>query len=473
MANFWLRRARHEHHRTSLNPAREYRTYTYSASGYRKLLRESGFVSELHWAYPGYNQPYSVVPLENQFVQDQLLANISDPFLANHRGSIRWVKRAAAACGLFRYLVPDFLIFARKSSTATQHPAAAGGYPGRFWQRVAELQGFSHQEGLRACLYTLPFSRKTVLRIFPEGAGEATLVVKTSTPALNSIESIQAEYANLGLASSCFAGRSTLQTDGATPAHEPRAQVGVPRLLGSFSLNKCYCSAETGAPGQPISRLFFLQPRFRRRGFLARYFPGCARVAVDVAQRLRGMDEARPVEEEWWNFPAGMEEDARLLQVPEIESGPYADWVQHGDLTAENLFLDHRTQSFTVIDWQLLMRGVPPLYDFLCFALSLLHAAPSSSARQNQEDNDLESRFLSTFFLRNSWSSLVWSAMRMVCRELGIPQDEIWRVFVHSLLIRANYQDAQGSGLASVHRRFLHLAMKHRDNFVQMLGSDL
>ena len=45
-ASFMLRRSSARHHRTKLNPNREYRTYTYSERGYRKLLAEAGFADD-------------------------------------------------------------------------------------------------------------------------------------------------------------------------------------------------------------------------------------------------------------------------------------------------------------------------------------------------------------------------------------------------------------------------------------------
>lgn len=45
---------------------RRYQTYTYSARGYRKLMREAGFgAPDLHLVYPGYNVPRLLVPYEN------------------------------------------------------------------------------------------------------------------------------------------------------------------------------------------------------------------------------------------------------------------------------------------------------------------------------------------------------------------------------------------------------------------------
>jgi SAM-dependent methyltransferase len=51
---------------TLLKKGRQYDTYTYSMSGYRKLLNEGGFNNpDFHLVYPGYNKPRIIIPYNN------------------------------------------------------------------------------------------------------------------------------------------------------------------------------------------------------------------------------------------------------------------------------------------------------------------------------------------------------------------------------------------------------------------------
>jgi SAM-dependent methyltransferase len=115
LATIVLRRSRQPHHRTQLNAKREYRTYTYSELGYRRILGKSG-LRELtfHAADPGYNQPLSLVPLDRNALAAHTLRKISEP---THGSRPRWPRLAKfylSRLGFLRPFVPEFVIFARK-----------------------------------------------------------------------------------------------------------------------------------------------------------------------------------------------------------------------------------------------------------------------------------------------------------------------------------------------------------------------
>ncbi len=56
-------------YRSSLAP-HSYRTYTYSASGYKELLSEAGFSqADIYMVHPNYNHPRSIIPLDNRMIQ--------------------------------------------------------------------------------------------------------------------------------------------------------------------------------------------------------------------------------------------------------------------------------------------------------------------------------------------------------------------------------------------------------------------
>ena len=116
VASFMLRHSSKLHHRTQLNKNKEYRTYTYSEQGYRKLLAEAGFgYMSSYWAEPGYNQPYHLVPLSMpQWVREQFLDLLDHPAEAPRRSWRRSLKRAIAASRFLPLVVPEFLLLASK-----------------------------------------------------------------------------------------------------------------------------------------------------------------------------------------------------------------------------------------------------------------------------------------------------------------------------------------------------------------------
>lgn len=59
VASLMLKHSSEPHYRTQLNARKEYRSYTYTEGGYRRLLLDAGFAEmSSYWAYPGCNQPY-------------------------------------------------------------------------------------------------------------------------------------------------------------------------------------------------------------------------------------------------------------------------------------------------------------------------------------------------------------------------------------------------------------------------------
>lgn len=196
LATFCLRRARRRHYRTTLNTRREYRTYTYSERGYKKLLDESSFKGQFYWPYPGYNQPYRVTPLRNELVRDQLLEISSAPSLWLRRGWQRWAKSAAAYLGLFRLLVPDYLIVGTKKGNTSTHTLAA-----ILNERLqlSEIPG-SGSQALLSSLATSAFGHKSVIQLVEPHRAVPHLVLKASTAAPGSPKEIRNEVDRLSLA---------------------------------------------------------------------------------------------------------------------------------------------------------------------------------------------------------------------------------------------------------------------------------
>jgi len=421
MASVRLRYSRREHHRTFLKPRHEYRTYTYSERGYWKLLAESGFASDFYWAHPGYNEPCSLVPLENRFIADQVLSNISQPFVIARGGWRHWLKRAAAATGLLRLLVPDFLIFAVKN-TAREYTVGSD-----FCKKVNQAEVSAPSlSGLNACLSTSNFASKNVIRICPPGLSVPQLIVKTSTPAVGSENDLRDEHAKLSLVFNRL--------------RELQPCFSVPRPLGSFEVGNFWCVTESAAKGESLARLLYSRNQRRQFAFLRWILPRCAEVAIQLAGILRGESAIREVDTAWRQAPVELLSGSNR-RFPSIASGEdwwpgnYADWVQHGDFTFENVFLELGNRTLSLIDWQHLVRGVPPLYDSLSLLFSLLPAIPA----EDPSADPAESQFLAAFFSKGRWASLFRDVLRSVCAGLGISESVVWRMFVEFLVLRIHY----------------------------------
>ena len=118
MASLVLRHSKRAHHRSQLNEKREYRTYTYSEFGYRRLLRNSGFEDLLFYAAePGYNKPTSLVPVQSHALSAHVLRMMSEPKLGGHRRWPRLLKLYMSRLGLLRAFIPEFVIIATKERT--------------------------------------------------------------------------------------------------------------------------------------------------------------------------------------------------------------------------------------------------------------------------------------------------------------------------------------------------------------------
>lgn len=90
----------------------QYRTYTYSAAGLRRLLRRSGFeVRELFACCDSYRDPQAVIPLDQPRMIDFYFREFR---LGNVPRWKRWLFRSVLACGLGPAVVPSFIALASR-----------------------------------------------------------------------------------------------------------------------------------------------------------------------------------------------------------------------------------------------------------------------------------------------------------------------------------------------------------------------
>jgi ubiquinone/menaquinone biosynthesis C-methylase UbiE len=453
LATMYLRRDRRPHYRTVLNAKREYRTYTYSELGYRRLLSDAGFsTASFLWADPGYNQPYAVVPLRQAFPRRYLASTLEAATPTVGRNWRRVAKRLWAKLGPVRPFVAEFLIVAEKQVRA------ALPFGQRMYRELqAKLPDLPHIAQPNASLATNPFSRRTLVRIFESNAATPSLFVRISTPAPGSREAIAAELRNLSLFHSRLA-------ESAAP------RFAVPRPIGSCQVGRLEYAVESAALGRELTHVLREYFREGRTDLVRREMERCIEISTELTQLLTPT-EAQSVDavDESWRAPPkeafpGSRDLAEVQQVlGSIAVNADNDRVQHGDFTIENVVVDGTTGTPTVIDWEHAVRGLPPLYDCFSALISLLLVIPSRAAEPNVA---METNFLEAFFEGGRWTPLMRQLLAHACDRYSIEPEQIWPLFTQFLVVRSHFfvhRKSPGAGAAT---KLLELIWLHRDRFL-------
>jgi SAM-dependent methyltransferase len=433
-ASFVLRHARRAHYRTFQQPKKEYRTYTYSARGYRKLLSQAGFNCDLYWAYPGYNEPYSLVPLDR--AREQFLEQLSEPGGGGRVGIRRWAKSALAYLGILSFMAPEFVIFVEKTFSKERPTAGL--------DKVVDQLSDSSARALNPSyvLTTAPFSHKQLIRAFNKGAKQPQVILKASGPFDDSCE-IELEYQNLTVAQKHFHRAG----DG---------RVSVPHALGRFGIGQHRYTAESAASGKPVGWYVFLKPQYRRFSFVQAELTTWVDGGLAVHQALHGESAAQALAPEFWTVPGtlanlGLE---GLCGTPAADA--YGDCVQHGDFTVENLLVSD-DGSLALVDWQHMTRSVPPLYDTYSLLLSLLTAVDIPDVAGSERPAQ---RFTTAFFSSSRWTELFRNQVLAACGKLSISHEDAWSMFLQTLVLRTNYHASRQSSFAAYHARYVQIAVQ-------------
>jgi hypothetical protein len=424
---------------------------TYSEKGYRKLFSDAGFTTECYWAYPGYERPYSLVPLVNRFVQERFIANLLDPTQVLRRDKQRPLKIAAAKLGILRWVVPEFLILAQKRGTSRSSPGQ------RFWKLLEpKLPADVLVERPLFALSTYAFSRKNIVFVSDERQPRPSVILKTSTAVDDSATAVRSEFRKLSLVSSTVQDRA----DGTFV---------VPRPLAAFKIGNFEYAAESPAAWLQFSRALFSRPRSGWLEYLNKHLSPCIEAAVQVARVLRGERAIGTVDPKWWSLPVELERDKFLEheldglgRPPELD---HADCVQHGDFTVENVFIDGDAAPH-VIDWEHLIRGVPPLYDVFSFLLSLIPAAIVECRSAATQRQNLEPQFVCAFFGKGRVAQLFEKTVLMAAERMAVRSANSWRMFLQFLVLRTNYHWSRNSPQAQEHVQYLRVALQHRQDFI-------
>lgn len=433
MATLALRTFGRSHHRME-KPSRSYRTFTYSEPGYRRLFEDAGFLStDAYWAEPGYNQPYRLTPLDDEHIRASVQEMQLDPFVVHRVGTGGRLKRLLARFGILKYLVPEFVFIVRKKE--------------RKITLFDDQLPISIDAHARFRLTTFGFARKTTIRVSsPSAPG---LVVQVSTPAPGSIEGIDTEYANL-------------QRVAATVEKQDALSVPVP--LGLASVGRQRIAVQSLAKGSSLAISLLSIPAAERIPLITKVLPGVADAAAAVSTVFSPTDDIASARF-WLERARPMLDSVTAARLAEIRDR-YPMFVAHGDFTIENIMLDQSNDvpSITVIDWESIVRGAPPLYDLMTFYLSLL---PTIGI-----PDDVAARFpvgptaqaFVAFFQPGPWSEL-FARILATQREIAELRPSTWDLFMDSLLFRIGYLAGRGSSVAEDYVHIAKLANENKQNF--------
>jgi hypothetical protein len=410
----------------------EYRTFTYSERGYRKLLREAGYPDvEFFWADPGYNQPYELVNLSKESVRSHFRRQIADPTQAHKRGASTMLKKVVSRSGLFKLVVPEFVMITGK------------GRDSRVGNTLNDRLGgkFNAPEGLS--LTTHSFGRKTI--VLPQGSG-CDYVLKVSPPNGTVSEAVSEEAKVLGLIASRL-GACNLK--GLAPDLILRTDIG-----------KTHYVLESKAPGYSASSYIFSASFEERQVRVAECMRTVLKEVIALNQCLKGMENVPKLNREW---------TVSLSHPAEVSNRSKAtEWVHHGDLTVENAYIDpDRNYQVTLIDWEHASSGAPAVYDVVTFLLSMLSAIDPSKGADALTFNDrLPEQFCEAFFVKGKWGMMMQRALNQAYTSFAIPSINWFDDFLNCITIRAHYHDSRNSGQTPVYKRLVELTGELRHSFM-------
>lgn len=448
LASLVLRLSRKRHHRTMLNSSRQYRTYTYSELGYRKLLSRSGFDhTTFYEAVPGYNRPFSLVPLDRRSLSAHVLDTISGPAVAPGGSRLRrLIKFWASRMGLLRPFVPEFIIVAAKDA----------GYVGEhnsIWQQVKALSTAAPQ--ITKPVHYLLGGRPTkwTIRTCQQDDPRRCLMLKASPPPYETV--LAAEFRILEHL------RSRLREN-------PDPTFSVPRPIGTFELAGWHLMVETVAEGLPLSQLMFRRSRAWRAAFLQREFPRGVAIAAEISDLLKGNIPVHKIGLAWYQIPSsvGTSADIAPLIASQADKWQRQGIRAHGDFTIENIFWDESTRKISIIDWESPFEGVPPLYDVLTLLFSATPALALETHQSATPESIIGQQFLASFFGLHQWSKDIREILLHAADRLGQNASDIWPQFLLFLIIRINHFQSRQSPFAAQYSHLLELAIQFQHRFV-------
>jgi len=241
--------------------------------------------------------------------------------------------------------------------------------------------------------------------------------------------------------------------------------VQVPRPLGSLRVGKILYRLESAAPGTMVARTI------RRPGYYKDWrkvqsdFVKIARSAAELTEALQLLSGVRAMDAGWHEVPMEFRGSPELCE--KIKRGRYFSrsfsgsgnrWIQHGDLSVENVFLDAQSGRVQVIDWDDLAGGLPPLYDLFTLFYSTGYLAPADErVKHASEEERWVASFNATFFGGSDFSRMVGDLMTEACERLKVAPDLVPCLLLEFLLTRAHYYRSRNAAQCHTHLKLLEV----------------
>jgi hypothetical protein len=389
-----------------------------------------------------------------KWVEEQFLDGLDHPGPSPRRSWRRFLKRALVHSRLLPLLVPDFVLVASKRrdrSTKLQE-----------WLRERlELSWKPHgcptAAGMMTWeLHTNAFEPKSVVRIGDMKSGQAVAFLKIAIGNQRSSGDLEMELANL------VKIRDSLKIS-------LSQSISVPQILGNFRVgNTSYC-LESAARGTKLSRMvhrlgYFSDLRRAEKDFA--HIVGCI---IDLTKVLKNVAGARAIDSSWRGIPEEFKFSSQIrasVKAARYFSGAAASsdtaWIQHGDLSVENIFLDVQTRRIELLDWADMANGFPPLYDFFSLFYSTGYLHPADEAlRFTSEEERWNATFDAVFFSKRGFGQIAGELILNVCEQLNVQTDLIPALLVEFLIVRSHYFLLRKAPVQQrVHQRLLQICIE-------------
>jgi ubiquinone/menaquinone biosynthesis C-methylase UbiE len=457
LATLILRSNTKPHYRTRLNSKKEYRTYTYSERGYYRLLRDAGFADvACFWAEPGYNQPYNLIPMSMpMWIKEHNLGLLDHPAPNARQGWRRRLKRAMQTSGLLQFFLPEFVLFAFKSR---DHQNKLEAWMEKRLRESGVKQAGSTPSAKQTAwaLQTKPFRPKSVVRLGDKSGARDLAYMKINSRSQGGSARFEAGFANREKV------RAALDACGA------RA-ISVPESYGKLELGDTSYWMESAAQGTPVYRIFRQPFYFGELDRAESDLNGFLEPLIELTQALQKISGAAAINLAWHDVPEELLEDHQMCALlaerryfGAASGNDRTTWIQHGDLSVENLAFDKKSGRLEVVDWDDLGSGFPPLYDVFQLFLSLAYLAPEDESVGFP--NDVErwvASFRATFLSDTGFARVAQRLIFRVCERLQIAHDAVPALLMEFLLIRTHFYAINSASAREIHLRLLQMLLSH------------
>jgi hypothetical protein len=303
-------------------------------------------------------------------------------------------------------------------------------------------------------LHTGPFKPKSIVRLGDPISNRDLAYIKISLPEGNGA-GFEVEAMN----------RAKVQD--ALRASACRA-IRVPETYGRLHVGNTSYWMESAAPGMQLCRILRQAGYFADRERIASDLGQVFESLIELTNSLQTVRDAPVIDPGWYEIPEEFRNSGELRDALEkrryfAHSLPHSGrtWVQHGDLSVENIAWDATTAQMTVFDWPDMAAGLPPLYDFFSFLCSFGYLPPrEETVRFGSERERWTASFAAVFFSDAEFARLARKLMIGVCERLNVQPELIPALLLEFSIIRTHHYRTTSAVQRDIHLRLLELCLE-------------